>query len=508
MAPNKKNGKKNGDKPTKKETMGFFDKSLDEASTEGGREFYRAQIRDLEERLEKYQHKCDDLEVREKDFSSKYSHAEKEKRDMVLYLKRAVAQKEDELSDLSERLISLNQAKDAEKETFELQLSQLRQEFQEVKDKLTSENMALAGKLAALEEFRAQKEDLMAQVTSLEEQLEGQKQEHQAIIYNLERKAVLDNDRLKKEMQQHVAAVAAEFRRVSDKKMPETTMRAIYENVSVTAQIKQLSDKSKDLLDKNEELSEKEKKLQREVKVLEPLLEEMTRKSLTNAKVVHQLTEKCKQMNAEVAAAERICQGYQQLQNDHSTLQTEMKLLRQNLITGQETYKKCQAEADKLSKELAQERTLREQLENILQDAATALKDILKQVPRMDDSEVKALARRSQMLQKLLAVLDSAAVLGKGPALSEFLRDGKDIHQLEPGIARQGLFSPQLKATPRISHFKTGDLGIVPALKSNNCSSKKMDSLSKTVPSSLPKKNQECKKKGLPEQLCKGSSKV
>ena len=52
-----------------------------------------------------------------------------------------------------------------------------------------------AGKLAALEEFRVQKEKLMAHVGSLEEQLERQKQEHLTIIYNLERKAVLDNDR-------------------------------------------------------------------------------------------------------------------------------------------------------------------------------------------------------------------------------------------------------------------------------------------------------------------------
>lgn len=91
--------------------------------------------------------------------------------------------------------------------------------------------------------------------------------------------------RLKKEMQQHVAAVAAEFRRVSDKKMPETTMRAIQENVSVTYQLKQLSDKSKELLDENEELRQREKTLKREVGVLEPLLQEMTRKRVSNEKV-------------------------------------------------------------------------------------------------------------------------------------------------------------------------------------------------------------------------------
>ena len=82
-----------------------------------------------------------------------------------------------------------------------------------------------------------------------------------------------------------MAAVAAEFRRVSDRKMPETTMRAIHENVSVTAQLKQLSDKSKELLAENEALRQTEKALKQEVKVLEPLLEEMTRKSLANEKV-------------------------------------------------------------------------------------------------------------------------------------------------------------------------------------------------------------------------------
>lgn len=52
-----------------------------------------------------------------------------------------------------------------------------------------------AGKLAALEEFRVQKEELMAHLEGLEEQLGKQRQEHHTVIYSLERKAVLDNDR-------------------------------------------------------------------------------------------------------------------------------------------------------------------------------------------------------------------------------------------------------------------------------------------------------------------------
>ena len=49
----------------------------------------------------------------------------------------------DEIIDLNDRLIGLQQAKDAEKEQYETQLNQLRTEFQETKDQLTSENMIL-----------------------------------------------------------------------------------------------------------------------------------------------------------------------------------------------------------------------------------------------------------------------------------------------------------------------------------------------------------------------------
>lgn len=40
-----------------------------------------------------------------------------------------------------------------------------------------------------------QKDELMGQMEFLKEQLEQQKQEHQTVIYNLEKKAVLDNYR-------------------------------------------------------------------------------------------------------------------------------------------------------------------------------------------------------------------------------------------------------------------------------------------------------------------------
>lgn len=51
------------------------------------------------------------------------------------------------------------------------------------------------GKLAALEEFRLQKEELTEKFTSLEDQLRKQESEYKDYVYNLEKKSVLDKDR-------------------------------------------------------------------------------------------------------------------------------------------------------------------------------------------------------------------------------------------------------------------------------------------------------------------------
>lgn len=51
------------------------------------------------------------------------------------------------------------------------------------------------GKLAALEEFKVQKEDLMAKFAMMEEELARKESEHKENLYMLEKKAVMDKDR-------------------------------------------------------------------------------------------------------------------------------------------------------------------------------------------------------------------------------------------------------------------------------------------------------------------------
>lgn len=196
MPPKKKKSgkkkKKSGRKSAKKTPSAA---PSSDVLNELSKEYFLIQIRDLEERLARYQKKCDELELANQDYRSQFEQQKTDKKEIVSFLKKQLEQRADEIADLQDRLIGLQQAKDSEKDQYEVQLATLRTEMQEIKDQLTSENMVLGGKLASLEEFRVQKEDLMAKFAKMEQELEKQQKEHKDVIYNLERKAVVDKDR-------------------------------------------------------------------------------------------------------------------------------------------------------------------------------------------------------------------------------------------------------------------------------------------------------------------------
>uniref|UniRef100_A0A8C5F1N7 Cilia- and flagella-associated protein 157 n=1 Tax=Gopherus evgoodei TaxID=1825980 RepID=A0A8C5F1N7_9SAUR len=276
----------------------------------------------------RYQRKWDEMRVNETLFRVEYDQMANDNKEIVAFLKKTLNQRVDEIADLNDQLLSLQQAKESEKDAFEAQLAQVRHEFQETKDQLTSENMLLSGKLAALEEFRIQKDDLLGKFAALEEQLKKQEEDHKEYIYNLERKAVLDKDRLKKEMMQRVNMVAAEFRKVSNSQMAETTKRTIRENVAINVQLAKMSDRSYDLIQENDMLKEAQAEMQKQLEMLEHNEKQMAKNSLGNQKMIWMLTNKCKEQQVLVDEYKQQKEAMQQLKEAHEMLQKENQALR------------------------------------------------------------------------------------------------------------------------------------------------------------------------------------
>ncbi|XP_068104064.1 cilia- and flagella-associated protein 157 [Hyperolius riggenbachi] len=478
MPPKKKKGKGSA----KKEKV--VERPKVEPVTEESKEFYQLQIRDLEGRLERYQKKWDEICAKESQYQAQFDQLSSDKKEIVSFLKRTLTQRMDEISDLNDQLSTLQQAKDAEKEVYEAQLAQVQHEFQDTKDRLTSENMLLAGKLASLEEFRVQREELMAKFAALEEKLRSQELDNKDMMYKLEKKAVLDKDRLKKEMVQQVNTVAAEFRRVSNNQMAETTKRAIRENVAISSQLAKISDKSMDLIAENDLLKEREAELRKELEVLEENERELVKNNHSNQKVIRMLTEKCKQQQEMLDVSAQKENDLSELQMEHQSLQEESQSLRQRMASLEGEVQRLMAENNKLIGLLEEEGKRRQSVERILSQAASSLKDVLMDTPRNEgeDAEITALQRRSTFLENLLLLLNSAAALGLGPALNDF--QSKDDHYTEQHLTPKGnrkLVSPTLKGPGVVPHYKLGDLGLVPRQDASSAVLSKIGMLSRTT---------------------------
>ncbi|XP_039362233.1 cilia- and flagella-associated protein 157 isoform X2 [Mauremys reevesii] len=455
MAPRKKGagGGKKEDAAKEARPDGKAEQPLAEHS----REFYLLQIRDLEKRLARYQRKWDELQVNETLFRVEYDQMANDNKEIVAFLKKTLNQRVDEIADLNDQLVSLQQAKESEKDAFEAQLAQVRHEFQETKDQLTSENMLLSGKLAALEEFRIQKDDLMGKFAALEEQLKKQEEDHKEYIYNLERKAVLDKDRLKKEMMQRVNVVAAEFRKVSNSQMAETTKRTIRENVAINVQLAKMSDRSYDLIQENDMLKEAQAEMQKQLEMLEHNEKQMAKNSLSNQKMIWMLTNKCKEQQVLVDEYKQQKEAMQQLKEAHEMLQKENQALRQELKELKEEVRRKMVAGQSQAKLLEEEQKLRKNAERILNQAVQALKDLLQERPSDEedgDFDVTFQLRHQEMLRSLLGLLMRATTAG--PAPREQVFGPQKTANREPGLestAESQLHSPpSLKTSPVISH--------------------------------------------------------
>lgn len=477
MPPKKKKSGKKGKKSAKKSGRASA-KAPGEQLNELSKEYYLIQIRDLENRLVRYQKKCDELEVQRGAFESQKKYEIKNKEDIIAWLEGKLNRSEDECNDLKDQLIGLEQTLESEKERLNAQIHQLRTEYQEKNDKLSAELTLTTGKLNALEEFRVQQDELNRKFAELEATLKQKDVDHDKEIYDLERKAVIEKDRLKKEMVNRVNNVAAEFRKVSNKQMAETTKRTIRENVSIQAQLQKMSDKTMELIKENDEQKAQAKKQKQQIEMLETNEKELIKKNHSNQKLIRMLTEKC--FNQENLISE-----LESVQTQYMDVKAELDLTTQQVDSQREEIQEFAKENELLGEdikkgkeELLIEKKNKMKLEKLINDVATALKIALRKTSPDEepegDGEMNEIERRDNMLENLLILLNSAAAIGVGPNLKDLGKQYK-IRQKsaskmpgsEGGIKRGQLpMSPvALQPGGTLPHYQLGDLGLIPRPK-------------------------------------------
>ena len=119
-------------------------------------------------------------------------------------------------------------------------------------------------------------------------------------LYDVEKKKVISQERLKKEMVERVKEASHEFKKASEKQMSETTKRAIRENISISNQLVRISAKNEELLSQNDSLKQKLHRTVLDRSGLEKSCHEVTRKNISQLRNIELLMKKLERTESQL----------------------------------------------------------------------------------------------------------------------------------------------------------------------------------------------------------------
>ena len=128
-------------------------------------------------------------------------------------------------------------------------------------DNLTSEIKLLTGKLNSMEEFRLQRDDLIAKFDTQEFELKDQAKKHKEILYEMERKVILDKERMRKDVENKLLELSTEFTKTSDLRVAASTQRLLRENIALNNDMDRILNLQARLQKESEEMKKKHKEI-------------------------------------------------------------------------------------------------------------------------------------------------------------------------------------------------------------------------------------------------------
>nr|CAH7764160.1 unnamed protein product [Callosobruchus chinensis] len=400
MAKGKGKGKKGGGGKKKKVEVN------PDALTEVDKTFYELTITDLNRKLARLRSLTQELETKNEELKNENSKMDEDRNDIIIYLKRILQEKTDEISELEERITALQETRQAETEKYEEKITEMEAEYKTMHEQLTSENKLLEGKLNSLEEFRQQRDELMKKFENQEEQMEKQEKRHKREIYEIERKFIVSKDQLKKDMEAKLMQLSTEFHDATELRIAATTHRVIRENIAVNNELDLLLLNQQRLFNENVTIKKRDATLRQEAELHEAEKKKALGKVKVQLRLLNKLTDDQSYLKKQVdrlkvyeEEVRRVRKDKQELDNKIKYLQYEKRILEQNLHnvrcnrTSLETdFLYCKEENDRLN--------------CILQEAVSVIKSALTISAESDESLVAY--KREVFLNSLFTLLSKA----------------------------------------------------------------------------------------------------
>ncbi|KXJ83495.1 hypothetical protein RP20_CCG006228 [Aedes albopictus] len=197
------------------------------------RQFFEITINDLNQKLARLRTHNVKIEERNEELESKLKQIEEDRADVTAFLDRTLQEKLAVIIELEDKLSELSKVRDQENTECQEKIVSLDAKYKAMHEQLTSEIKLLTGKLNSMEEFRMQRDELMAKFDAQDTELKEQNKRHKTTLYEMERKVILDKDRLRKDVENKLLQLSTEFTKSSEIRVAAHTQRLVRENIAL-----------------------------------------------------------------------------------------------------------------------------------------------------------------------------------------------------------------------------------------------------------------------------------
>ncbi|KAJ3301241.1 hypothetical protein HDV03_001180 [Kappamyces sp. JEL0829] len=240
-------------------------------------EYYQVKLADMTEKMERMyvcsrwligrKLKLDTVTSENQTLARAQSKFYNDKQDIVEFLNIKVGEHEKMISGLEAKNKVLEEEKKLVEEKCKFEVDNIQSVTQLEIDNLSFQCQKLKSDLVELSSFSAQRDEMSQQLKQTKAFLEKKEVEYRETVHSLERKVLQD----------------------------KTTKRAIRENMSITSQLKKMSQKTTEFIMENDDLKAQIQTLKRQNTLLAESEKELAKKSNANQKVIKMLVDKLKE---------------------------------------------------------------------------------------------------------------------------------------------------------------------------------------------------------------------
>lgn len=422
MGGKKGAGKEKKKKPPKekKETDGLLP-AVD-------KQFYELTISDLNNKLTRLRGHNNRIELQVEELETKLKQVQEDKADIVEFLNRMLKEKVDVIQELDEKLTELNHVREDENRLAKKQFKELDSKAKATEEQLTSEIKLLTGKLNSLEEFRIQRDEILAKFEAQEALLKDQTKRHEEKLYEIEKGNIVGKDLLKKEVEQRILKLSNEFTQSRDIRVASHVQRLVRENICLDNEIERMFLTHQRLEQENSKLKTVAKETVKRQQVDRAENARLIRTGQKQVQIIEALTTKLEEQIEENRKLENISKQYRKLKSMDTNETTQD--LRQEV-----TELECRI--DQINKNRKNLRMVaiknRKDLDQIL-DELKVFKFTLSEIILMDSSGEGGAMQRTSLLNDLVKILtniENTPIMG---SVENSLKINKIYNQGEIGF--------------------------------------------------------------------------